>query len=104
MVMYAPHTLFIGREKEVRDEFNRTVSKELLWDYVGRCRCDDNTTVKIVDDAGQAYVPKYHIVAARAECKAGDRVRVMDGERLRAEGEIIRVVKTNYLDYMSLYV
>lgn len=104
MVVYAPHTLFVREERVVRDEHNQTLFKEKVWRKLGSCRCDDNTTEKIVDEAGQAYVPKYHIVSSRLDVKAGDYVRAQVGDVVRGEGEVKRVIKTNYLDYMSIYV
>ena len=104
MVVYAPHTLQIRRATEERDSLNRVVGLVASWETIGVCRCDDNTTTELKDDNGHAFVPKYHIVAERLDVKAGDYVRALSGDEVRGEGEVVRVIKTNYLDYMSLYV
>lgn len=104
MVVYAPHVLQVKRTREIRDRYNRTVEIRTEWEDLCPCRCDDNTTTRINDAAGNAFVPAYHIVASRCEVRAGDIVRAMDGECVRGEGEVKRVIRTNYLDYCSIYV
>lgn len=104
MVMYAPHTLLVRREVEVRDEFNRTTGRSYSFEKLGGCRCDDNTTQEVVDVNGNAYVPKYHIVSDKLDIRPGDWVRAMDGDEIRGEGEVKRVIRTNYLKYLSIYV
>ncbi len=104
-MLYAPHRLFVRKLTETRDERNRTVSVEENWTEVSPCRCDDNTTLRIKDDTGNEYVPYYHIVAPRSRLvSAGDWVRVCDGACIRGEGKVVKVMRTNYLDYMSIYV
>ena len=102
--MYAPHTLLVKRKTQVRDEYNRTLSVDYEWVKVGACRCDDSDTSNLVDDAGNAFIPKYHIVSERNDIKAGDYIKVLNGDSLRGEGEVRRVMKTNFLNYMSIYV
>lgn len=104
MVMYAPHTLFVRRESVTKDEYNRTQSLEERWERIGGCRCDDSDTSNLVDDAGNAFVPRFHIVSERYGIVAGDIIRVMNGESVRGEGQVRKIVKTNYLNYMSIYV
>lgn len=103
-MVYGPHIL----EKRVvvvtRDSYNRTAGESVSWEKVGACRCDDNSTYEVKDQNGQTYVPRYHIVSDRHDIKAGDYVRAMDGNTVRGEGEVRKVIKTNYLDYMSIYV
>lgn len=101
---YAPHTLEVRRTFEDKDEYNRTIGVSDMWELVGPCRCDDNTTQQILDVNGKAFIPKYHIVSERNDIKAGDYVRAMDGDRVRGEGEVKRVIQTNYLNYASIYV
>lgn len=102
--MYAPHILQLRGERVVRNEYNQTVAVETVWNTIGPCRCDDNATDSVIDDNGRAFIPRYHMVAARYNIKAGDYVRAMVGDEVRGEGEVRRVIKTNYLDYMSIYV
>ena len=101
---YCPHIL----EKKVvtvtRDAYNRTTGESVSWVRLGACRCDDNTTFKFVDNNGHADGPAYHIVANKCDVKAGDTVRALDGEEVRGEGEVSKVIKTNYLNYVSIYV
>lgn len=103
-MFYAPHILQKKVTEETRDSLNRVVSVSEQWVEVCPCRCDDNSTAKVKDDAGNDYVYSYHIVCSRADIKAGDEVRVMSGESIRGEGTVVRVIRTNYLDYMSVYV
>lgn len=104
MVVYSPHTLYVRRSSKVKDEFNRTISVSEEWIEVGKCRCDDNSTAQIADDTGQAFIPSYHIVTSRCDIKAGDTIKALDGDKVRGEGTVRRVIRTNYLDYMSVYV
>ena len=101
---YGPHTLEVKRKVETRDEFNRTVVVDECWMPLGSCRCDDSTTREIVDSNGKAFIPKYHIVADRLPVNTGDYVRALLGDEVRGEGEVKRVIRTNFLDYMSIYV
>lgn len=101
---YAPHTLEIKKTSEERDRYNRTAGTFDWWESVGPCRCDDSTTQEIRDANGKAFIPKYHIVSSRNDIQAGDYVRAMDGENVRGEGEVKRVIRTNYLDYESIYI
>lgn len=104
-MLYSPHTLFRRDRTEARDEYNRTISSSESWTSLGFCRCDDNTQMKVTDAAGQEYVPSYHIVAPRdTDVKAGDYVRVLSGSLLRGEGTVVRVIRLNYLNYVSIYV
>lgn len=101
---YCPHVLEVRKEVVGKDAYNRTVSVATVWETVGPCRCDDNTTSFVDNETGKAYVPSYHIVSDRHDIKAGDYVRAMDGDVVRGEGEVRKVVRTNYLDYISIYV
>lgn len=104
MVAYAPHTLYVKRTSREKDEYNRTIGVSEEWILVGPCRCDDNSTAQIADDTGKAFIPSYHIVTNRCDIKAGDTIQALDGEEVRGQGLVRRVIKTNYLDYMSVYV
>ncbi len=104
MVTYAPHLLSVRRMTETRDEYNRVSGVAEEWVVLGGCRCDDNDTTQMTDDTGKAFVPRYHIVSARYGVKAGDYVRCTLNGEVRGEGEVRKVSRTNYLDYMSIYV
>ena len=102
---YSPHTLFVQRKTESRDEYNRVVSVSEEWERVGVCRCDDNTDRIVSTENSLEYVPKYHIVTNRTDMiHNGDNVRVLDSNGLsRGEGRADRVRVLNYLDYTDFY-
>jgi hypothetical protein len=104
-VNYAPHTLFVQRKTETRDEYNRVESVSEEWERVGVCRCDDNTDRIVSTENSLEYVPKYHIVTNRTTMiHNGDRVRVIDANGLsRGEGKADRVRVLNYLNYTDFY-
>jgi hypothetical protein len=104
MVMYAPHILSVKRTAEIRDEYNRVSGVTEEWVELGGCRCDDNDTAQVTDDTGKAFIPRYHVVSERYDVKAGDYIRCTQNGAVRGEGEVRKVSKTNYLDYMSIYV
>lgn len=103
---YAPHDLYKKVVLTVRDSANRITSKEERWEFVGECRCDDNTTEKFEDNSGRVYIPKYKIVTDRHSVVAGDYVqcRMKGTDEVRGEGRVFNAPKCNYLDYMVLYV
>ena len=105
VMMYAPHTLYIRRESEVRDKFNRVVSKDTHWERVCRCRCDDNSETAFRDDNGAFYKPNYHVVLeGRHRIKSGTYVRCMDGEEVRGEGVAKRPKTLNLLEYSEIWI
>lgn len=104
-MLYSPHLLFRKTVTTTRDEHNRTVAADESWVPLGLCRCDDNTTTRIKDAAGQEYSPMFHIVASKGcEVEAGDVVRVLDGCYLRGEGKVTQVKRLSYLNYTDIYV
>lgn len=105
-MIYSPHTLFVQRKEEVRDEYNRVSSVSVTWEKVGLCRCDDNSTPLVSRINSKEYVPRYHVVTSRTnKVRSGDRVRILDGNGLlRGEGIADNVRVLNYLDYTDLYV
>ena len=107
MVMYyAPHIL----ERRVslgdaRDEFGRLVKGGYSWEYVCKCRCDENTDQVFETENGKTYRPKHHVVCeGRIEIKSGDYVRCMDGEEIRGEGEVFNKKRLNYLEYSEIWM
>lgn len=105
---YAPHSLYKVVESEERDSLNRVVSSGEVMQFIGMCRCDDNTTQKFEDENGRVYIPKYKIVCERADIKAGDYIQCFlgkdDSGELRGEGRVFNSPKCNYLNYMVIYV
>lgn len=104
MVMFAPHVLQVRREEVLRDADNRSSSVDFDWETLGTCRCDDSDMIQTYDANGSAFIPKHVIVAAQHDVRAGDHVRALLGETVRGEGMVRKVIRTNYLDYMILYV
>jgi len=105
---YAPHTLQrLVPPTTQRDEYNRVVAQsEGTWEDVCSCRMDDNATQDIVSDNGQVYRPKYKVVCEGVQdIAAGERVRAYTADgTLRGEGEVVQVLRTNYLDYTVLFI
>lgn len=104
-MQYAPHTLYVQRKTETRDEYNRTSSVSDEWVLVGPCRCDDNSTSIMAYDNSKEYVPRYHIVTERTHMvNSGDNVRVFNADgSLRGEGKADNVKVLNYLNYTDFY-
>lgn len=102
---YAPHRLYKKVVKAVKNSYNEVESTSVEWKFMGKCRCDDNTTAHFDTPNGGRYVPKYHIVCDRLPISEGDHIKVLyeDG-RLRGSGEVYNSPKCNFLDYMSIYV
>ncbi len=91
-----------------KDEFGREIpdTGEVSWVKVGCCRCDDDTTSKFEDANGQLYIPAYHIVCDNkyVTIKAGDKIRCLNGDAIKCEGEVRRVKKLNFLNYSEIWV
>lgn len=103
-MIYSPHTLYVRRLTETRDEFNRASATE-EWEYVGVCRCDDNSDTVVSVENSKEYVPRYHVVTPRTTLvKNGDYVKMFDADgSVRGEGTADRVRVLNYLDYADFY-
>lgn len=106
MVMrYAPHTLYIRKEVEIRDEYQRVVSKSTEWVRVCRCRCDDNSETEFRDENGGFYKPNYHVVLeGKHRIASGTYVRCMEGNNIRGEGVATRPKMLNYLNYSEVWI
>lgn len=105
---YSPHILQLKViTPPERDEYNRPIpgTGGESWQDVCRCRCDDNTTKLFKSENGEWYRPDYRVVCDRSvSVKAGDRVRCMDGDKVRGEGEVYIVKNMNYLCYSELWM
>ncbi len=106
-MMYTPHIL----QKRIasassRDEYGRIIPvTDERWETVCACRCDDNATQNLTTDNGEVFRPNYHVVCpGKADVKAGDYIRVMDGGEVRGCGEVSMVKHTNYLSYSELWL
>lgn len=104
-MFYKPHKLYKRTKTEVRDEFNRLVSSGGQDEYIGMCRCDDNTDKRFETTDGSMYIPKFHIVAeGNVPIEAGDYLVVMDGDTVRGEGEVYNHKHLNRLLYTDIWV
>nr|DAF23234.1 MAG TPA: hypothetical protein [Caudoviricetes sp.] len=105
---YAPHTLYLKNTSGyTRDEYGRPVAaKEETWEAVCKCRCDDDTTTKLVSENGITYDSKYHVVCERnIAFKGGEEVRCMEGERVRGEGVVAKKPRNcNYFGYGEFWI
>lgn len=105
--MYAPHILQKRIPAEyTRDEFGRTIiAAGEEWVTVCSCRCDDNTTQHFTTSTGEVFRPDYHVVMdGKVDIKAGDFIRVMDGDNVRGQGEVSMVKRTNFFNYSELWM
>jgi len=91
------------------DDYGMPVVGEGSWEKVCRCRCDDNTKMKLVDDNGREYRPSHNIVCEGdlSQFSGGEKIRVTmaDGTTFRAGGTVKDVKRHNwYNNYTILYV
>lgn len=107
---FAPHILFRKTETITTDEFGMpTKSFDGEWEEVCRCRCDDNTMMKLSDENGREYRPSHNIVCEGdlSDFSGGEEIRVTmkDGVTVRAKGTVRSVKRHNwYNNYTILYV
>lgn len=88
------------------DEFGKPVpTKADVWEKVGECRCDDNTTQELRSENGQVYMSRYHVVYDRTSAvKEGDEVMCINADgSVRGGGTVGMVKSTNYLGYSELW-
>lgn len=109
MLYYAPHILEVRNDAALQaDRYGRpvAVSADGEWTHVCRCRCDINNETEFTDENGHRFRPECKVVCGDrgVPVYAGDHVRVMDGEKVRCEGRVIRPNKLNYLDYAEFWV
>lgn len=105
---YAPHILYKKVEAPVKlDEFGKPLPsfEKYEWKQIGRCRCDDDTTQRLVSDNGQEYRSRYHVVYDRSDAVVeGDEIRCTDSDgSVRGQGKVGMVKSTNYLNYSELW-
>lgn len=107
-MIYAPHTLQIKVVKPLdKDEFGRPIpgTGGESWVDVCKCRCDDNSTKEFTSVNGNVYRPAYHVVCdGKVSVKAGDSIRCVDGDEVRATGEVYMVKRLNLLNYSEVWV
>lgn len=106
-MIYAPHTLYKKQECPIElDKFGKPIPSEgFKWVRIGVCRCDDDTTQRLVSANGQEYRSRYHVVYDRTDAVIeGDEVRCLDADgKVRGQGIVGMVKSTNYLKYSELW-
>lgn len=104
-MIYSPHTLFIRTTvKGAKDDDGYTLPDTETWTEVCPCRCDDNGVMKQVSVNGKMYDYSYHVVYEGEKIPAGTYVKIMDGEEVRGEGEVLKSAKCNYLSYAGIWL
>lgn len=105
VMFFAPHELYVRRIYCGRDEYGRPIKDEVRWDFVCKCRCDDDRHTEIYTDEGKVFRPRYHIVCPRGiALRKTDKVRVMNGDDVRGEGVVADYKTLNVLDYSEIWV
>jgi hypothetical protein len=107
-MLYTPHTLqlFIAGESTLNEKGRPVTTESGYLDFC-KCRCDDNGAQKQIGVNGKAYLYNYHIVfEGKYKLNIGDKIRVIDadGKSIRAEGEVVKPGKHNYLNYSEAYL
>lgn len=106
-MFYAPHILYKKHSHELQlDEFGKPIPDYCEeWEEIGTCRCDDDTTQKLVSANGQEYHSRYHVVYDRTTAvKEGDEIQCLDKEgNVRGRGVVGMVKSTNYMTYSELW-
>lgn len=107
-MLYSPHTLYKKQKRPVElDKFGKPIPsyERCEWVKICACRCDDDTTQRLVSDNGQEYRSRYHVVYDRSSAVVeGDEIRCVcaDGS-IRGQGVVGMVKSTNYLSYSELW-
>lgn len=103
-MIYTPHTLEVKRLTGGGvDEWGNPIPSVETWVKLGECRCDDNTTKEFTSENGSVYRPNFHVVC-EALVKAGEEVRCMNGTEVRGQGKVFMVKRSNYFDYVELWL
>jgi hypothetical protein len=107
-MIFAPHTLYKKQDVPIKlDALGKPIPplEEFEWVEVCRCRCDDDTTQRLMSDNGQEYRSRYHVVYDRSDAiKEGDEIRCTEADgTLRGQGVVGMVKSTNYLMYSELW-
>lgn len=102
---YSPHTLI----KEVpgtttRDEDGNPVTLPSSDVVMGGCRCEDFDLKYLKGVSGEGITYLYRVISDINSLEEGDRVRAMDGDKVRGEGVVKKVKRTNYLNYQEIWL
>lgn len=106
---FAPHILYLRIDPPKQyDELERPIilSEDDTWQKIGDCRCDDNTTVRLVSENGEVRQSEYHIVYEGKGIPKGSYVKCIDkttGE-VRGEGTVAIPKENNYFNVSDLWI
>ena len=104
-MFYAPHTLYVKKAIVEHDRYGRPIVLDDNWEYVCKCRCDENGTQELVSEEGKVYRSTYHIVCPRdIDVKSNEEIRVMNGDKVRGGGRARNPKHLNFLDYSEIWV
>ena len=108
-MIYEPHILQVWCDEQTEhDDFGRIVkTAEGQWKDVIGCRCDDNHSKLLKTPTGETYHSSYKIACDRTESlKLGDKVRCLNRGDMttRGSGIIGDLERTNYLNYMAIWL
>jgi hypothetical protein len=105
-MIFAPHILLKKSSVLESDEYGQPIDfTESDWETMCSCRCDNKVTDWLKSENGEAYQTRYHVVCNdKVGIKAGDYVRCIEGDRVRAEGEVYMVKECNYFKYTEIYL
>lgn len=104
-MIFAPHKLFVKLKLGGGfDDEGRPIPIVEKWEEVGECRCDDNSTQKLVSVNGENYTYSYKIVYEGKKIEAGTEVKVMSGDDIRAKGIVVQSSICNYFNYAQIWL
>lgn len=73
---------------------------------IGGCFLHDMTTDLLKGFAGTGINPRYYIVANRTDnILVGDSIKVMEGDQLRGEGQVLHTTRTSlHGNYIKIFI
>lgn len=105
-MIFAPHVLLKKDMSQDNDEYGQPIaSEEEFWTVLCDCRCDDVTTEWRGSENGEIYQTHHHVVCnGKVAISEGDFVKCVQGNELKAEGEVYKVKRCNYFNYTEIYL
>lgn len=106
---FAPHILYLRIDPPKQyDELGRPIamSENDAWQEIGDCRCDDDTTVRLVSENGEVRQSKYHIVYEGRGVPKGGYVKCIEKTTgtVRGEGTVAIAKVNNYFNASDLWI
>lgn len=104
-----PHILYLRIDLPKQyDELGRPIamSESDAWQEIGDCRCDDDTTIRLVSENGEVRQSKYHIVYEGRGVPKGGYVKCIDKATgtVRGEGTVAIAKVNNYFNASDLWI